>query len=80
MCLGRSSFFLTSDIAESPEGYLYVSTSQQDPDEGHPRPDEEDDLLLRSVPASLPPSGHPKYKASPSCSGLSVLIHKHGAV
>lgn len=53
------------DIAETPEGYLYVSTSQQDPDEGHPRPGEEDDLLLRVVPASLPSSGHPLYKPSP---------------
>jgi glucose/arabinose dehydrogenase/cytochrome c5 len=56
------------DIAETPEGYLYVSTSMQDPDEGHPRPGEEDDLLLLVVPASLhesgPVAGHPTYKPS----------------
>jgi glucose/arabinose dehydrogenase len=52
------------DIAESPEGYLYVSTSQQDPDEGFPRPGEEDDLLLRVVPASLASGRHPVYRAS----------------
>ena len=55
------------DIAETPEGYLYVSTSQQDPDEGHPRPGEEDDLLLRVVPASLGQSVYPVYRASPEC-------------
>jgi glucose/arabinose dehydrogenase len=52
------------DIAESAEGYLYVSTSQQDPDEGHPRPGEDDDLLLRIIPASSPVAGHPVYTPS----------------
>jgi glucose/arabinose dehydrogenase/cytochrome c5 len=52
------------DIAETPEGYLYVSTSQQDPDEGHPRPGEEDDLLLRIVPVGVKSSGHPTYVPS----------------
>jgi cytochrome c553 len=59
------------DIAETPEGYLYVSTSQQDPDEGHPRPGEEDDLLLRIVPASLPTAGHTVYQ--PSAEWLETL-------
>jgi glucose/arabinose dehydrogenase/cytochrome c553 len=66
------------DIAETPEGYLYVSTSQQDPDEGFPRPGEEDDLLLRIVPASAPASGHPVYK--PSAAWLETRrLEEHGA-
>ena len=60
----HKTFGRIRDIAETPEGYLYVSTSQQDPDEGHPRPGEEDDLLLRVVPATLPSDGHPIYKPS----------------
>jgi glucose/arabinose dehydrogenase len=65
------------DIAETPEGYLYVSTSQQDPDEGHPRPGEEDDLLLRIVPASLPPSSHPTY--TPSLEWIQTQQLEHEA-
>jgi aldose sugar dehydrogenase len=66
------------DIAETPEGYLYVSTSQQDPDEGHPRPGEEDDLLLRIVPASSSPSEHPVYR--PSAEWLETLrLEERGA-
>jgi len=36
-------------VTESPEGYLYFSTSQYDPSEGQPRKD--DDLIVRVVPA-----------------------------
>ncbi|MGF6495442.1 glucose/arabinose dehydrogenase [Luteibacter sp. 621] len=39
-------------VTASPEGYLYFSTSQYDPAEGQPRPD--DDLIVRLVPASAP--------------------------
>ena len=60
----HKTFGRIRDIAETPEGYLYVSTSMHDAVEGYPRPGEEDDLLLRIVPASLPPSGHPTYKPS----------------
>jgi aldose sugar dehydrogenase len=60
----HKTFGRIRDIAETPEGYLYVSTSMQDPVEGYPRPGEDDDLLLRIVPASTPPSGHPTYKPS----------------
>jgi glucose/arabinose dehydrogenase len=66
------------DIAETPEGYLYISTSQQDPDEGHPRPGEQDDLLLKLVPASVPSSGHQVYK--PSTEWLETLkLEQQGA-
>jgi glucose/arabinose dehydrogenase len=66
------------DIAETPAGYLYVSTSQQDPDEGHPRPGEEDDLLLRIVPASLSAAGHAEYQ--PSAEWLETLkLEQQGA-
>jgi glucose/arabinose dehydrogenase len=37
-------------VTESPEGYLYFSTSQYDPSEGQPRQD--DDLIVRLVPVS----------------------------
>ena len=59
--LFHHTFGRIRECAESPEGYLYVSTSQQDPDEGHPRPGDHDDLLLRIVPASVPPSGLPEF-------------------
>ncbi|QWT21644.1 PQQ-dependent sugar dehydrogenase [Bacillus sp. NP157] len=39
-------------VTESPEGYLYFSTSQYDPSEGQPRQD--DDLIVRLVPANAP--------------------------
>lgn len=40
-------------VTESPEGYLYLSTSQYDPSEGQPRQD--DDLVVRLVPSATPP-------------------------
>jgi mono/diheme cytochrome c family protein len=49
---------------ESPEGYLYISTSQQDPVEGVPRTGDDDDLILRIVPATVPNPGHPVYVSS----------------
>ena len=60
--LFHHTFGRIRECAESPEGYLYVSTSQQDPDEGHPRPGDHDDLLLRIVPASVPASGLPVFR------------------
>lgn len=39
-------------VTESPEGYLYFSTSQYDPAEGQPRQD--DDLIVRVVPSRVP--------------------------
>jgi glucose/arabinose dehydrogenase len=39
-------------VTQSPEGYLYFSTSQYDPAEGQPRPD--DDLIVRVVPSAAP--------------------------
>jgi glucose/arabinose dehydrogenase len=62
--LFHRTFGRIREITESPEGYLYISTSQQDPVEGTPRPGDGDDLLLRIVPASLPASGHPTYTPS----------------
>jgi len=62
--LFHHTFGRIRDIAESPEGYLYLSTSQQDPNEGHPRPGEDDDLLLRIVPATVPASGLPVFQRS----------------
>ena len=59
--LFHHTFGRIRECTESPEGYLYVSTSQQDPVEGQPRPGDNDDLLLRIVPASVPPSGHRIY-------------------
>lgn len=57
------------ECAESPEGYLYLSSSQYDPDEGQPRPGDNDDLLLRLVPASVPPS---KYREFQPAAGLAA--------
>jgi glucose/arabinose dehydrogenase len=51
--LFHHTFGRIREITESAEGYLYISTSQQDPAEGIPRPGDDDDLLLRIVPASL---------------------------
>jgi glucose/arabinose dehydrogenase len=65
------------DLYESPEGYLYLSTSQQDPVEGTPRPDDDDDLLLRLVPSTLAPSGHPTY--SPSAATLALVAQARTA-
>jgi glucose/arabinose dehydrogenase len=59
--LFHHTFGRIRDLLESPEGYLYLSTSQQDPVEGTPRPGDDDDLLLRIVPATLAASGHPTY-------------------
>jgi glucose/arabinose dehydrogenase/cytochrome c553 len=62
--LFHRTFGRIREITESPEGYLYISTSQQDPVEGTPRPGDDDDLLLRIVPASLPASRHQVYTSS----------------
>ena len=74
------------ECAESPEGYLYLSSSQYDPDEGKPRPDDHDDLLLRLVPASTPPSRYREFKptvadlaamaspAAPALTGVAAVI------
>lgn len=64
--LFHHAFGRIRECAESPEGYLYVSTSQQDPGEGRPRPGNHDDLLLRIVPASVPPAGHRLYAFPPA--------------
>jgi glucose/arabinose dehydrogenase/cytochrome c553 len=69
--LFHRTFGRIREITESPEGYLYISTSQQDPVEGTPRPGDDDDLLMRVVPASLPTSGHPTYTPS----AASVAAH-----
>lgn len=45
------------DVAESPEGYIYFTTSMHDPPEGTPRPDY--DMILRIVPLDAPASGYP---------------------
>jgi glucose/arabinose dehydrogenase/cytochrome c553 len=47
-------------VTESPEGYLYFSTSQYDPAEGQPRQD--DDLIVRVVPSGVP-SSYPAIEA-----------------
>ena len=64
--LFHHTFGRIREVTESPEGYLYISTSQLDPDEGYPRPGDDDDLLMRIVPASVPTSGHPTYAPSPT--------------
>lgn len=53
----HQSFGRIREIAESPEGYLYLSTSQFDPPEGQPR--ENYDRILRIVPASVEPGAFP---------------------
>jgi len=45
------------DVAESPEGYLYFTTSMHDPPEGQARPGY--DFILRIVPTNAPPSDYP---------------------
>lgn len=52
-------------VTESPEGYLYFSTSQYDPAEGQPRRD--DDLIVRVVPSGAPnayPALEPRQAAT----------------
>jgi aldose sugar dehydrogenase len=44
-------------VSESSQGYLYLTTSQFDPDEGEPRPTY--DLVLRIVPSNTPSSAYP---------------------
>lgn len=44
-------------VEESPEGYIYFTTSMHDPPEGTPRPDF--DLILRIVPLATPATGYP---------------------
>ncbi len=61
--LFRGNFGRVRDVVESPEGYLYVSTSQQDPPEGRPLPGY--DRILRIVPASAPASAFPEWKPEP---------------
>jgi glucose/arabinose dehydrogenase/cytochrome c5 len=75
--LFHHTFGRIREVTESPEGYLYISTSMQDPVEGIPRPGDEDDLMLRIVPASLPPSGHPLY--APSAATLEAQRQVHAA-
>ena len=67
--LFHHAFGRIREVTESPEGYLYLSTSQQDPVEGRPRPGDEDDLIFRIVPATLAASKHPLY--TPSFAALS---------
>ena len=75
------------ECAESPEGFLYLSSSQYDPDEGQPRPGDNDDLLLRLVPASMPPSQYREFKPTatlaaapqPVLSGVAAVIAQNCA-
>jgi glucose/arabinose dehydrogenase len=60
--LGAERFFhrlyaRIRDVAESPEGYIYFTTSMHDPPEGQPRPGY--DMILRIVPLDAPTSGYP---------------------
>jgi glucose/arabinose dehydrogenase len=55
--LFHHNFGRIREIVESPEGYLYISTSQQDPVEGVARTGDDDDLILRIVPATVPNPG-----------------------
>lgn len=45
------------EVTEGPDGYIYFTTSQNDPPEGTPRPGY--DYILRIVPESAPPTGAP---------------------
>ena len=45
------------DVAESPEGYIYFTTSMHDPPEGTPRLGY--DMILRIVPLDAPASAYP---------------------
>jgi glucose/arabinose dehydrogenase len=63
--LFHHTFGRIREVTESPEGYLYISTSQLDPEEGYPRPGDDDDLLLRIVPATVRASGQPVYAPTP---------------
>lgn len=55
--LFRGQFGRIRSLTESPEGYLYLTTSQHDPHEGQPRPTY--DLVFRIVPAEAPASEYP---------------------
>ena len=77
------------ECAESPEGYLYLSSSQYDPDEGQPRLGDNDDLLLRLVPASTPAARYREFKptvnlaanvqAAPALTGVAATIAQNCA-
>lgn len=55
--LFRKQFGRIRSLTKSPEGYLYLTTSQFDPAEGKPRPTY--DLVFRIVPARVASSGYP---------------------
>lgn len=85
--LFHHTFGRVREVAESSEGYLYLSSSQYDPDEGHPRPDDHDDLLLRLVPASVPASAYREFKPTapvavqptPALTGVAAVIAQNCA-
>jgi mono/diheme cytochrome c family protein len=60
--LFRKQFGRIRSLTESTEGYLYLTTSQFDPDEGQPRPSY--DLILRVVPARARRSVYPELTPS----------------
>ena len=51
------TFGRVREIAISPEGLIYFTTTQYDPPEGYPRTNY--DMILRIVPADFPSSGYP---------------------
>ena len=85
--LFHHTFGRVREVAESPEGYLYLSSSQYDPDEGQPRPDDHDDLLLRLVPAGAPATAYREFKpsvpvassATPAPTGVAAVIAQNCA-
>lgn len=81
--LFRGQFGRIRSLTESPEGYLYLTTSQHDPHEGQPRPTY--DLVFRIVPADLPASEYPvmtppeRLSERELPSGVAGLIEKNCA-
>ena len=56
--LFRQQFGRIRSITQSPEGYIYLTTSMHDPNEGQPLPTY--DLVFRLVPENTPASGYPE--------------------
>lgn len=81
--LFRSQFGRIRSVTESPEGFLYLSTSQFDPAEGQPRPTY--DLIVRIVPAKIPLAAYPVVGSVAATSapipqtGVDALIEKNCA-
>jgi len=72
--LFRQQFGRIRSLTESPEGYLYLTTSQFDPVEGKPRPTY--DLILRIVPANVAPSHYAVFTPAATPPDTAVAEEK----